>query len=212
MIIRNFLFCKNMGLIRKNLLFIKGPVFFILHVSYIHRCKTSWRGLEQKSSKKLESAVFKCNSSKAGFSITLIPSFCHVQWRCCLSSVFPLFMCFCYLKSVKRYSWFLFFVYSSVQYLHFTLQDVGEYAPAFSDDEGHFDSEVQEPDKSTYQLPMQATEEPSERTEFHEHAWESVSGFSSCEPARPMSPGPASTQYYYFYQGIAYTVYNILQS
>lgn len=84
MIIRNFLFCKNMGLIRKNLLFIKGPVFFILHVSYIHRCKTSWRGLKQKSSKKLESAVSKCNSSKAGFSITLIPSFCHVQWRCCL--------------------------------------------------------------------------------------------------------------------------------
>lgn len=110
-------------------------------------------------------------------------------------------------------------MYSTVQYLHFTLQDVGEYTPAFSDDEDHFESEVQEPDKSTYQLPMQATEEPSERTElpekthgFHEHAWESVSGDSSCEPARPISPGPASTQYYYFYQGIAYTVYNILQS
>ncbi|XP_067032639.1 E3 ubiquitin-protein ligase RNF10-like [Acropora muricata] len=86
------------------------------------------------------------------------------------------------------------------------IQDVGEYAPAFSDDEDHFDREVQEPDKSTYQLPK-ATEEPYESTElpekthgFHEHAWESVSGDSSCEPARPISPGPASTQYYYFYQ------------
>ena len=49
-------------------------------------------------------------------------------------SVFPMFMCFCYLKSVKRYSWCLFLynnycalntpvhwdsaVYSTVQYLH----------------------------------------------------------------------------------------------
>lgn len=109
-------------------------------------------------------------------------------------------------------------MYSTVQYLHFTLQDVGEYAPAFSDDEDHFDRDIQEPDKSTSQLPK-ATEEPYESPElpekthgFHEHAWESVSGDSSCEPARPISPGPASTQYYYFYQGIAYTVYNIFQS
>ena len=99
---------------------------------------------------------------------------------------------------------------STVQYLHFTLQDVGEYTPAFSDEEDHFESEVQEPDKSTYQLPIQTTEDPYQRTElpertqgFVEHAWESVSGDSSCESARPLSTGSVSTQYYYFYQGIA---------
>ena len=99
-----------MGLIHRNLLFIKAPVFFIVHISYIHRCKTSWRGLKQKSSNKLESAVSKCNSSKAGFSVILIPSFSYVHCTVVTAwlSVFPMFMCFCCLKSVKRYSWCLF--------------------------------------------------------------------------------------------------------
>ena len=30
--------------------------------------------------------------------------------RAWLLSVFPMFMCFCYLKSIKRYSWCLFFI------------------------------------------------------------------------------------------------------
>ena len=95
-------------------------------------------------------------------------------------------------------------------------QDVGDYEAAFSDEEEGAQGGEQCSVElgSAYNVTDSSAEETFKTTEIvedfnnasndkktREHSSESTSGDSGSESSRPLSPGPVSTQYYYFYQG-----------
>lgn len=89
---------------------------------------------------------------------------------------------------------------------------MGDYEAAFSDEEG--EAEVREEPStetaSVCDVTASSVEETYNTTETvedsytkkQEHGSESTYGDSGSESSRPLSPGPVSTQYYYFYQGM----------
>lgn len=95
------------------------------------------------------------------------------------------------------------------------IQDVGDYEAAFSDEEEEAQGGEQGSVElgSAYNVTDSSAEETFKTTEIvedfndatndkktREHSSESTSGDSGSESSRPLSPGPVSTQYYYFYQ------------
>lgn len=89
---------------------------------------------------------------------------------------------------------------------------MGDYEAAFSDEEE--EAEVREQslteNASACDVTASSVEETYNTTETVEDSYnkkqedtsESTSGDSGSESSRPLSPGPVSTQYYYFYQGL----------
>lgn len=88
---------------------------------------------------------------------------------------------------------------------------MGEYEAAFSDEEETVGREQGSKETaSACDVTASSVEETCNTTETYdtcdkkeqEQTSESTSGDSGSESSRPLSPGPVSTQYYYFYQGI----------
>ncbi len=89
---------------------------------------------------------------------------------------------------------------------------MGDYEAAFSDDEEEAESKEQgsKETASVCDVVASSMEKTCDTTETYdtydkkeqEQTSESTSGDSGSESSRPLSPGPVSTQYYYFYQGI----------
>lgn len=94
---------------------------------------------------------------------------------------------------------------------------MGDYEAAFSDEEEEAEGREQGSSETASVCDVataSSVEETCNTTETvedslsstfdkkeEEHTSESTSGDSGSESSRPLSPGPTSTQYYYFYQG-----------